>query len=133
MQKGQSHTEGNCQTLPFWTSHYCHSILAKVHKHQMEPTLHSQCDFIQLAAFALGFAGAPALIAKSAFPLFPPSTRCFQLLTGDIQRYAEDSTAMRMYTTPERNFLSKGGAMHGLRRSAPVPELLYFFICDVPE
>jgi len=23
--------------------------------------------------------------------------------------------------------------MHTLKRSAPVPELLYFFICDVPE
>ena len=29
--------------------------------------------------------------------------------------------------------LSKDGAMHTLKRSAPVPELLYFFICDVPE
>jgi len=29
--------------------------------------------------------------------------------------------------------LSKDGAKHSLRRTAPVPELLYFFICNVPE
>ncbi len=67
----------------------------------------SQCyTFIQLAEFAPSFACARALTAKSAPILFPHQFFVFSSSQRDVESFAEDSTAMRMYKMPREDISS---------------------------